>query len=154
MMDALVPKCGHFLSYPSSQTDTTDIPKDLITCVRARETDSECQSFGSLLFPFSSACRNQRKITSSSSKSSAGAHRRMTDTTGTTGFLRKVLAREEWTSQKIPFGTSIRLSAESVLTTGTTGKKRKSYFSRVDRSAKCSECCSSAIAHIFRFWSL
>lgn len=61
MMDALVPKCGHFLSYPSSQTDTTDIPKDLITCVRARETDSECQSFGSLLFPFSSACRNQRK---------------------------------------------------------------------------------------------
>ena len=96
MMDALVPKCGHFLSYPSSQTDTTDIPKDLITCVRARETDSECQSFGSLLFPFSSACRNQRKKTSSSSKSSAGAHRRMTDTTGTTGNLKKsFLTREK-----------------------------------------------------------
>jgi hypothetical protein len=24
----------------------------------------------------------------------------------------------------------------------------------VDRSARRSECCSSAIAHIFRFWSL
>ena len=150
MIDALVPECGHYLSYPSAKTDTTDIPKDLITC----ETDSECQSFGCLLFPFSSACRNQLEKTSSSSKSSAGAHRRMTDTTGTTGFLRKVLAREAWAPQKTPFGTSIRLSAESVLTTGTTGKKRKSYFSRVDRSAKCSECCSSAIAHIFRFWSL
>ena len=53
----------------------------------------------------------------------------MTDTTGTTGVSKKVLAREKQTAtDKRILKPALRLSAVSVLTTdatGTTGKSKK-----------------------------
>lgn len=51
----------------------------------------------------------------------------MTDTTGTTGISKKVLAREKQTAtDKRILKPALRLSAVSVLTTGTTGTTRES----------------------------